>query len=113
MRNFVLRFTASLLCFAAAEAAQPVWEAPLPNGQHTDPIALNKAAGDTGAATLDMVKGAKGELQPQNFPDLKSKTPLDGIFRVILKNEGAILRRPSQLFARASHLPSVKRWINT
>ncbi len=89
--NPAFRFIVPLLCCAAAEAAPPAWEAPLPGGQHTDPIALNKAAGETAAAILEMVKGAKGELQPQNFPDLKSKTPLDGIFRVILKNEGAIL----------------------
>ena len=80
-----------LLCAAAAGAAPPAWEAPLPGGQHTDPIALNKAAGESAATTNEMVKGAKGELQPQTFPDLKSEVPHDGIFRVVLKNEGAIL----------------------
>lgn len=79
-----------LLCIAAG-AAEPAYEAPLPDGRHLDPVALNKAAGETGATALEMVKGAKGELQPQNFPDLKSKAPHDGIFRVLLKNEGVVL----------------------
>lgn len=80
-----------LLCLAAAGAAPPAWESPLPPGRHTDPIALNKAAGETSEAALEMVKGAAGELQPQNFPDLKAKVPHDGIFRVLLKNEGVVL----------------------
>ena len=80
-----------LLCIATAAAAEPAWEAPLPGGRHLDPMALNQAAGETNGAVEEMVKGAKGELQPQNFPDLKSKVPHDGIFRVVLKKEGIVL----------------------
>ena len=91
--HVTLRFLPFL--FAATLAAVPpmktAWEAPLPPGRETDGIALNKAAGETTAAKLDMVKGAKGELQPQNFPDLKSKVPHEGIFRVLLKKEDMVL----------------------
>ena len=81
-----------MLCLAAAaHAAPPKWEAPLPNGSHTDPIALNNAAGTARAATGEMLKGAKGELRPQEIADLKPAVPIEGVFRVFLKNEGMIL----------------------
>ena len=73
---------------AVAEAAPPAWEAPLPKGSHTDAAALNKAAGETRESALEMVKGAKGELRPQEIAGLKPKVPHDGIFRVFLKKEG-------------------------
>ena len=41
-----------------AHAVSPVWEAALPNGGHTDPVALNQAAGEARATALEMVKGA-------------------------------------------------------
>ena len=80
-----------LLCIAAAGAAPSAWEAPLPKGSHLDPVALNKAAGGTGAAALEMVKGAKGELRPQEITGVKPKVPHEGIFRVFLKKDGIAL----------------------
>lgn len=88
--NFPLRLL-PLLCLANAHAAPLAWEAPLPKGTHTDPVVLNKAAGETSAAALDMVKGAKGDLRPQDIPDLKPKVPHDGIFRVFFKRDGIAL----------------------
>ena len=79
-----LRFL-PLLCLATAEAAPPELEALLPQGRHTDPVVLNKAAG---TAASDMVKGAKGELRPQEIAGLKSKLPIEGVFRVYFKKEG-------------------------
>ena len=76
------------LCLVTASAAPPEWEAALPEGRHTDPIVLNKAAGTT---LSEMVKGAAGELQPQEIAGLKPATPIDGIFRVFFKKEGIAL----------------------
>lgn len=80
-----------LLCIAVAEAAPPAWEAPLPKGSHTDAVALNKAAGIADAAKLESVKGAKGELRPQEIVDLKPAVAVEGVFRVFLKKEGIAL----------------------
>lgn len=80
-----------LLGVAVAKGAPPAWEAALPKGSHLDPVALNKAAGESSPATLEMVKGAKGELRPQEVPELKPKVPHDGIFRVFLKKDGIAL----------------------
>ena len=77
-----------LLCFVTASAAPPDWEATLPQGRHIDPVELNKAAG---TAASEMVKGAKGELQPQEIAGLKAKAPIEGIFRVFFKKEGIAL----------------------
>ena len=82
-----LRFL-PLLVLATASAAPPEWEAALPEGRHTDPVALNKAAG---ATLSEMVKGATGELEPLEIAGLKTKTPIDGIFRVFFKREGIAL----------------------
>ncbi|MEO7318782.1 MAG: hypothetical protein ABIZ56_07315 [Chthoniobacteraceae bacterium] len=80
-----------LLCIAVAEAAPPAWEAALPKGTHTDAVALNKAAGETGAAVLEMVKGAKADLRPQEIADLKPVVAIEGVFRVFLKKDGIAL----------------------
>ena len=45
----------------------------------------------TGAATFEMVKGAKAELRPQEIADLKPTVAIDGVFRVFLKKEGIAL----------------------
>ena len=80
-----------LLCVCAANAAPPPWEAALPDGSHTDAMALNKAAGETRASALEMVKGATGELQPQPVAGLKARVPIDGLFRVFFKQAGIAL----------------------
>ena len=80
-----------LLCTMVAHAVSPVWEAALPNGGHTDPVALNQAAGEARATALEMVKGAKGELQPQEIAGLKPAVAIEGVFRVFLKKDGIAL----------------------
>jgi hypothetical protein len=67
------------------------WEATLPPGSETDPIALNKALGKTDASSLEQVKGSSGQLRPQNFPDLTPKAAHEGLFRVVLTKEGVVL----------------------
>jgi hypothetical protein len=75
-----------------AHADKITWEAVLPPGGETDPIVLNKALGKTDASSLEQVKGSKGELRPQAFPDLAPKTSAhEGLFRVVLTKEGAVL----------------------
>src|SRR4029434_7283460 len=78
--------------FIPAHADKIAWEAVLPPGGETDPIVLNKALGKTDASSLEQVKGSKGELRPQNFPDLAPKTSAhEGLFRVVLTKEGVVL----------------------
>lgn len=81
----LMLFLSSCLCAAAAAAD---WEAALPKGGETDPVALNTTAGTTAP---DMVKGARGVLQPLTFPELKPKAAHDGLFRVVLQREGVAL----------------------
>jgi hypothetical protein len=88
----------SRILVALAAAATPAhadkiaWEAALPPGGETDPIVLNKAVGKTDASSLEQVKGSKGELRPQNFPDLAPRTSAhEGLFRVVLTKEGVVL----------------------
>lgn len=80
-----------LVFLAAANAAPPTWEAALPKGSHTDGTALNKAAGETRASALATVKGATGELRPQEIADLKPTVSVEGVFRVFLKKDGIAL----------------------
>jgi hypothetical protein len=78
--------------FIPAHADKITWEAVLPPGGETDPIVLNKALGKTDASSLEQVKGSKGELRPQAFPELAPKTSAhEGLFRVVLTKEGAVL----------------------
>lgn len=77
-----------ILAVAAANAASPAWDAPLQKGSHMDAVALNKAAGETRASALEMVRGAKAELHPQEIEGLKPKVAIDGIFRVFFKKDG-------------------------
>jgi hypothetical protein len=85
--------SAMLTAFSAAviTAHAAMWEATLPPGSETDPIALNKALGKTDASTLEQVKGSKGELRPQTFPGLATKTANEGLFRAVLTKEGVVL----------------------
>ena len=80
-----------LLCLSTAGAAPPAWEAALPAGRETDAVALNQAAGETRATTLEMVKGATAELLPQEVAGLKTKVPIEGPFRVFFKKGGIAL----------------------
>jgi hypothetical protein len=88
--------TSSRILVAVATAliatrANAEWEATLPPGGETDPIALNKALGKTDASALEQVKGSKGQLRPHNFPDLTAKVANEGLFRVVLMKEGVVL----------------------
>lgn len=80
-----------LLGISNAMAAPPMWEVALPDGSHTDAMALNKAAGETRATALEMVKGATVELVPQEVAGLKAKVPVEGPFRVFFKKSGIAL----------------------
>ena len=80
-----------LFFISVAGAAQPAWEAALPDGSHTDAMALNKAAGETRATALEMVKGATAELLRQEVAGLKAKVPIEGPFRVLFKKGGIAL----------------------
>lgn len=85
--------TAALAFFlaAASAAAESAWEAELPPGRETDPIALNNAAGETNPARLEQVQGAAGRLDRVNISELTPKAAIDGIFRVFFKRDGVAL----------------------
>ena len=87
-RSGILVALATAVTETSAGAA---WEAALPPGGETDPVALNKALGKADATSLEQVKGSIGQLRPQNFPDLTAKAAYEGLFRVVLTKEGAVL----------------------
>ncbi len=82
---------AAILVGVASVKAAPAWEAALAPGAEKDPLALNAATGEKGAAVLEMVRGAVGELHAQEFAGLKARVPHDGVFRVFFKKEGMAL----------------------
>jgi hypothetical protein len=74
-----------LSCGFAAEALD--WEAKIPPGAETDPIALNIAFGEKDIPNCDIVESLKGlyGIQPHSFPGLAPKTANNGIFKVEVK----------------------------
>jgi hypothetical protein len=66
--------------------AAPVWEARIPSGAETDPIALNIAFGVESIPNRDIVERWKRDyiIQPHSFPDLVPKASNAVIFKVVV-----------------------------
>lgn len=60
------------------------WEAPIPVGSETNPVALNVAFHGEAFPNRDLIEELKDryEIAPHSFPELKPKAKNDGIFEV-------------------------------
>jgi len=77
-------------CFSCVTAGDaPNWEARIPPGAETDPVALNIAYGVKDIPNRDAVETLKGayHLQPHRFDKLAPKTATDGLYQADIKEE--------------------------
>jgi hypothetical protein len=94
-------------CLSCGCAAEPQnWEAKIPPGTETDPIALNIAFGEKDIPNRDIVEGLKGEyeIKPYSFAGLAPKATNDGIFIVAVKEDSGKWAPPDMAGTGPFHL---------
>lgn len=88
----MIAFCSCISCVFAYDA--PNWEAKIPQGAETDPIALNIAFGENDIPNRDVVEELKLKnayiITAHSFTGLASKARNDGIFEVTIRSNSRI-----------------------